>query len=247
VFRSAWVFAVLPLLVAAPLWTDRIGDGTPDFLRLDTTHDRDAFTRWFTWLAEAQAYRPRPRLPAEIVDCAALIRYAYRESLRVHDARWASEQHLGSAPPAADLAKYRYPFTPLRAALFRVAPGPFREPDLRNGAFAEFADARTLMRFNTHFVSRRLERARPGDLLFFRQLDQRLPFHAMIYLGPGHFEPHRAHRIVYHTGPIGDDPGEIRRPTVDELLRHPQPRWRPHAGNPNFLGVYRWNILREDS
>jgi len=28
-------------------------------------------------------------------------------------------------------------------------------------------------------------------------------------------------------------------------MRHPSPRWRPQAGNPNFLGVYRWNILRE--
>jgi len=32
---------------------------------------------------------------------------------------------------------------------------------------------------------------------------------------------------------------------VDELLRHPSPRWRPLEGNHNFLGVYRWNILRE--
>ena len=38
--------------------------------------------------------------------------------------------------------------------------------------------------------------------------------------------------------------GELRRVALAELLDHPQPQWRPVAGNPNFLGVYRWNILR---
>jgi uncharacterized protein YfaT (DUF1175 family) len=241
-----WLLCVV-VTAAAASNGDRFLDGTPDFLRLDSVRDRETFTRWFTWLAEMQAYRPRADLPVEISDCAGLIRYAYRESLRAHDARWASEQGLRSAPPAGDLTKYRYPFTPLRASLFRITSGPFSPSDVRK-AFAEFADAQTLMRFNTHFISRSLDRARPGDLLFYRQLEQRLPFHAMIYLGRSHFDNDRSPRIIYHTGPIGRrDPGEIRRPTVNELLHHPEPRWRPHAGNPNFLGVYRWNILREDS
>jgi len=50
--------------------------------------------------------------------------------------------------------------------------------------------------------------------------------------------------VVYHTGPIGDAPGEMRRLAISELLQHPSPRWRPVAGNSNFLGVFRWNILR---
>jgi uncharacterized protein YfaT (DUF1175 family) len=37
----------------------------------------------------------------------------------------------------------------------------------------------------------------------------------------------------------------MRRVTLAELLNHPSPRWRPVTGNSNFLGVYRWNILRE--
>jgi hypothetical protein len=32
---------------------------------------------------------------------------------------------------------------------------------------------------------------------------------------------------------------------LSALLQHPNARWRPETGNPNFLGVYRWNILRE--
>ena len=30
-------------------------------------------------------------------------------------------------------------------------------------------------------------------------------------------------------------------------MRFPQPEWRPVAGNPDFLGVFRWNILRKVS
>jgi len=52
---------------------------------------------------------------------------------------------------------------------------------------------------------------------------------------------------VYLTCPDGADPGEIRRPSLQELLRHPEPQWRPAGTNRNFLGVYRWNILREAS
>jgi len=68
--------------------SDTIGDGTPDFLRLHDPADRAAFRRWFTLLAESQYYRGKTP-PAEIDDCAALLRFAYREALREHDAVWA--------------------------------------------------------------------------------------------------------------------------------------------------------------
>jgi uncharacterized protein YfaT (DUF1175 family) len=51
--------------------------------------------------------------------------------------------------------------------------------------------------------------------------------------------------VVYHTGPIGKAAGEMRRIRLSQLLQHPSPRWRPVPGNSNFLGVYRWNILRD--
>lgn len=146
---------------------------------------------------------------------------------------------------AASVAKYRYPFTPLGANLFRIAPGSFAEPDLRNGAYAQFADAETLLRRNTHFRSRQVERAEAGDLLFFHQDGQSMPYHAMIAVGRSQLAPSSEKWIVYHTGPEGKDPGEIRRVTYAQLQHHPSPQWRPVAGNSNFLGVYRWNILRE--
>ncbi len=223
-------------------WTDSFGDGTPDFLRLDDGADRLAFRSWFTFLAESAYFSARP--PAEVKDCAALIRYAYRETLRAHDAAWASDLRLTHVPPMPAIAKYAYPRTPLGAGLFRVRAGGLAREDASGGAFAQFADAEALRTFNTHFVSRDIRRARPGDLLFYRQPDQRMPYHAMIYIGPSQLTGGEDDWVVYHTGPDANGPGEIRRVPVRELLQHPYPRWRPVPQNPAFLGVYRWNILR---
>jgi uncharacterized protein YfaT (DUF1175 family) len=153
--------------------TDTYSDGTPDFLRLHTTQDRHAFRAWFTAIAEHQADQPA-QLPTEINDCAALLRYAYREALHAHDEAWLISHALQSAAPS--IRQYAYPQTPLGANLFRVRPGPFQPADLDNNTFAQFADAQTLMQDNTYLVGRDLRFARPGDLIFYRQLDQDAPY-----------------------------------------------------------------------
>jgi uncharacterized protein YfaT (DUF1175 family) len=224
--------------------SDEFGDGTPDFLRLQDTADRIAFRRWFTFLAESTYFQKEDERPKEVNDCAALIRYAYREALHRHDGPWANQWHLEYLPTAVSVRKYDYPHTALGPNIFRTRPGSFAPEDIGNGAFAEFADAETVGRFNTHFVSRDLRAARPGDLIFFRQAGQRMPFHTMIYLGPSQFGE-RSRWLIYHTGPSHRDPGELRRVTVDDLMQHPYARWRPVPQNAAFLGVYRWNILRE--
>lgn len=227
-----------------PALADRFRDGTPDFLRLDSPTDRDAFRRWFSEIAEYQALRAPAELPAEIDDCAALIRYSYRNALRPHDTAWLKETGLAGVA-GSGIEKYSYPYTPLGASLFRVKPGDFQAADLHNGDFAEFADAATLRALNAYFVSRDVRKARAGDLLFYRQLDQHTPFHSMVFIGRSRLADAGDDVIVYHTGPIDGRPGEMRRTTVAGLLKHPEPRWRPLPGNANFLGVYRWNILRE--
>ena len=224
---------------------DQEGDGLPDVLRLEDEADRQAFRGWFTYLAEAQFFRPEQRRPIEIDDCAALVRYAYREALREHTADWAAAQQLDGLEMVQPIRKYHYPFTPLGAGLFRVRPGPFRRDDVRDGAFAQFADASILQRWNTHPIGRDLRRARPGDLLFYHQIERDLPNHVIIFLGPSHFEEGAGPWVLYHTGPTKGSPGEIRRVLLEDLERHPKPRWRPVAGNRNFAGVFRWNILRE--
>ncbi|SPF38321.1 conserved hypothetical protein [Candidatus Sulfotelmatobacter kueseliae] len=237
---------VVPASIAiqsVPDYADSFGDGTPDVLRLDSVTDRQAFRHWFTAIAEQEAFAGS-RLPAEINDCAALLRYAYREALRHHDAAWARTEDLGALPTAADIAKYQYPYTLVGPRLFRVKEGRFAPADLSDGTFAEFADVKTLVLANAHFVSRDVRRALPGDLIFFRQTEQRSPFHSMVFVGRSNFSP-GDDWVVYHTGPDGSWPGEIRRVPLSSLLQHPDARWRPLPGNRNFLGIYRWNTLRE--
>jgi uncharacterized protein YfaT (DUF1175 family) len=224
---------------------DTYNDGTPDFLRLHTAQDRQAFRAWFTTIAEAQLNQAS--LPTEIDDCAALLRFAYRGALHAHDETWLSEHSAEANLPS--IRQYVYPATPLGANLFRVHPGPFAPQDIKNGSFAQFADAQTLMEHNTYRIARDLRLARPGDLIFYRQLDQdspydvpgatphHSPFHSMIVCGEN--------GVVYHTGPIHHGKGEMRRLSVTDLLHYPDARWRPLPENTNFLGVYRWNILRE--
>ncbi|MBV9180810.1 MAG: DUF1175 family protein [Acidobacteria bacterium] len=224
--------------------SDQFGDGTPDFLRLESQRDQIAFRRWFAFLAESTYFQSAPERPTEITDCAALIRFAYREALRKHDAAWANHWHLSQLPKADSVGKYDYPHTPVGAGLFRTKPGAFTPEELSNGTFAEFGDADTLRRYNTHFISRDIHAAHLGDLLCFRQQGHRMPFHVMVYLGPSSFTP-GTDWLIYHTGPVSDGSSEIRRITVMELLQHPQFSWRPLPQNPAFLGIYRWNILRE--
>ena len=208
--------------------------GDPErVLHLDDPADEAAFRSWFTYLAEAQFSRETRALPAEISDCAGLIRYCYRESLRMHDSAWAQGLQLSLVPAIPSVRKYEYPATPWGAALFRTGPA----------STAEFADAGTLMRFNTHFVSRDVRQALPGDLIFFHQDDAAMPYHSMIFLGPSQIENARGPFVVYHTGGSGEEKGEVRRPTVEELRKHPDPAWQLSAENSHYLGVYRWNVL----
>ena len=219
------------LLAAAVICAQASRLAPQDALQLEDPNDQAAFRRWFTFLAEAQYFQTPGLRPAEIDDCAALIRYAYREALRAHDSAWATAQHLPFTPAFEGVAKFQYPRTPIGASLFRVP-----------GGFAQFADARTLAQLNTYRVTRDLAHAMPGDLLFFRQDVEHMPYHSMIYVGASYFTRDGARYIVYHTG----DGEGIKRLRVEELLHYPEPDWRPIASNPYFLGIYRWNILRSN-
>lgn len=228
----------------AERWRDSFGDGWPDRARLATAADREIFVRWLTYLAESLYYQPGPKAQEEVQDCAALIRYAYRNALLAHTAEWRRAQGLRVAPGFASIAAFRYPDWPLGRNLFRTAPGPLAPGDVAGGAFQEFADAKTLFEFNTFPVSRDLGAARAGDLLFFHQPEQAQPYHAMLFVGRSHFQPQGDDWIVYHTGDMDGRAGSIRHVQVSVLVGHPEPRWRPLAGNSRFLGVYRFNLLR---
>lgn len=212
----------LALLAAAPLSAQ---------LRLADESDRAAFRRWFVLLADAAFYQP----PAEVTDCAALVRYAMREALRPHTAEWrrrAGLPPLGLPAEVRDRPAARDGMVPL----FRVSARPADPP-------AEFADAMTIIRWNTRLVSRDLRDARPGDLLYYRQPGQRQPDHLMIVLGTSPLDTSAHDFVVYHTGPEGEDPGEIRKVRASDLARHPAPRWRPQPSNAAFMGVFRLVVV----
>ena len=100
---------------------------------------------------------------------------------------------------------------------------------------------------NTHFVARDVDRALPGDLLFYRQETDHMPFHSMIYLGPSQIRkdagalPGLSHR------PRRARPGEIRRLSTGRTAAFSGTRLAAARRQSRFLGVYRWNILRKTS
>jgi uncharacterized protein YfaT (DUF1175 family) len=203
-------------------------------LHLDSPIDRDAFRRWFTFLSEAQFYRTAPA--PEIIDCAALVRWSFRETIAQHDSAWANLLGLSVLPAIPPIGQFAWPRTPAGADLFRTG----------DTSAGQFADVTTLRRYNAYFVSRDLGRARPGDLIFYRQFGRTMAAHVMIYIGSSQFEPSARRWMVYHTGPSsGGVAGEIRKVEVNNLLAHPAPEWRPVPGNSNFLGVWRLNIVRD--
>lgn len=202
---------------------------------LDTETDRTAFRNWFAFLAEAQYFTPPASRAPEVTDCSSLVRYAYREALRRHDSQWAAHANLILIPALPSVQKYNYPATPSGPRLFVTGP--------QNRA--EFADAETLYRFNVFAVGRTLTQAHRGDLLFFRQIHGTTEYHTMIVLDTSQITRGASRFVVYDTGPEGSEGGQIKRLTYKELLDFPEPRWRPLPENGAFLGVFRWNILKD--
>lgn len=190
--------------------------------------DREAFRSWFTFLSDAQFYRPTE----DVTDCAGLVRHAVREALRAHTPEWRRQAALPAAAPFPDV-RNRPAGTAGGWAIFRVG----------SDRYAEFADARTLVAHNARLVSRDVASLRPGDLLYFRQDDRASPDHLMVYLGTSPFEPSARDWVVYHTGPLDGDPGEVRKTRLADLSKHPAARWRPASHNPAFVGVFRLDWL----
>ena len=200
-------------------------------VRLTDASDRSAFRSWFTLLADLQFDQPS----SEVTDCAALVRYAYREALRPHTAEWTRRRALPFTPTFPDVRSGPKP-SPAGWPLFRVSPG---DP----GRFAEFADTRTLITLNSRPLGRHIAALSSGDLLYFRQPGQSQPDHVMVFVGRSFSDPQHDDWVVYHTGPSDEDPGEVRKVRLADLLQHPAPRWRPLSSNQQFIGVFRLSIL----
>lgn len=221
---------------------DSDGDGFPNAVELTSESDRRNFRAWFTAIAVSQVRHQSDAWPPEKRDCAGLIRFAFSEALKKHDTQTLSRYKYLARSDMPDVRKYNYPAVPMLGdALFRTRPGVFRAADLEDGAFAPFVTAQLMHEANTHFVSRSLDHALPGDLIFYlRFSESTLPYHSMIFVGA---EPGGEPALVYHTGPVNNTAGTMKLMTVADLMSLPDPVWHPAPENPNFLGVFRFNIL----
>ncbi len=240
-----------PIVSTSAIWSDSKGDGIPDCIRLRSFNDRENFRRWFTSIAELQFYQQSEAWKPLQRDCAGLVRFALREALREHNRLWFHKMGAAYEPFAPDIRAYTLERNPLGEKLFRAKFGVFKETDLIDGTFSEFADARTLKDFNSTFVSRDRREAEPGDLLFFYQpWAQKFPYHVMIFLGKANLSvkddaANGANDwVVYHTGTSPTDSGTIKKVRLQVLDEHPDKRWRPVPANRNFLGFYRLKILQ---
>ncbi len=200
-------------------------------VRLADESDRAAFRSWFVLLADAQFERPT----ADVTDCAALIRHAFREAMRAHTPEWVRRAALPFTPQFADV-RSAPKAGPSGWPLFQISDRPSPQ-------FAEFADAKTLIALNARPLGRDTKALRAGDLLYYHQPGQRDPDHLMVFVGRSLYEPDGDDWVVYHTGPSDDGPGEVRKVRLATLQQHPAARWRPLTSNPRFVGVYRLAVL----
>lgn len=226
--------------------SDADRDGIPDGAELRSYGDRENFRRWFTAIAELQFYHISDAWNTEQRDCSGLVRFAWREALRKHDRLWFRKMGAEYEAFAPDVRAYDLEHGPLGEKLFRTRFGSFKESELDDDTFSEFADARTLKDFNCEFVGRDRRQAQPGDLLFFyRPWAGKFPYHVMIFLGASREDAGEANDwVVYHTGASPVDAGTVKKVRLATLDEHPDARWRPLASNRNFVGFYRLKILK---
>lgn len=191
--------------------------------RLDVAQSQ-VFRAWMTRIVDAQiAQGPTPRWQGR--DCAGLVRFAVAEALRVHDAGWRRASGIsGRVPPELDLRAEQ-----------KMLRNRWR---LAGGGRAAYVGALELVQENATLVSRDVNQAQPGDLLFFDQGDDQ---HLMVWTGA---------YVAYHTGaastpplPGGKRDDGLRAVSLRDLMAWRDTRWQPVTANPNFVGVYRLRFL----
>ncbi|MBP8082913.1 MAG: DUF1175 family protein [Spirochaetes bacterium] len=205
-------------------------DGFPDCAELLKEDSRMNFAARFVRIAETQFLKESPAWEKSQRDCAGLVRFAYRESLKVHNSAWTSKTGITDTKDLAQISEFSYPGIPfLGVKIFKISGGS--SDDI--ATFGEFADAATLMHLNMDFISKDLSHAEPGDVLFFCiNSGNSFSYHTMIVT-----EKYPGIRLIYHTG----ENGLIKRVNIPYLSESTV--FRPSESNKNFLGVFRFKII----
>ncbi|RKX43964.1 MAG: hypothetical protein DRP27_07490 [Thermotogae bacterium] len=206
--------------------TDLDEDGFPD--AVEYWNETEIFRDWARTVGYAIAVEPE-RFQT-IVDCSSLVRFIFVESLKEHDTKWMGRIKPPVTFATRDLSKH-YPYVdPLGENVFRIGAD----------TFYTFASSVHLLQYNCFFVSRNLDEALPGDVLFyFHPAGHQMPYHTMMYLGE--YVDGEAY-VIYHTGPM-EGSGEIKLVKVSTLRFKAPQQWRASETNPYFLGVYRWSMI----
>ncbi|PJG57503.1 DUF1175 domain-containing protein [Aeromonas cavernicola] len=184
---------------------------------LDATQSQ-LFRAWFVRIVEEQLRQgPSPRWHQQ--DCAGLVRFAANEALKVHDAKWLRANGLSNRylPPELSLSDGQ-----------RALASQWQQGGGQQGAYV---NAIKLIQYNSQWIGRDLNQARPGDLIFYDQGDDQ---HLMIWMG---------RHIVYHTGTTTAADNGMRSVALPQLMNWKDTRWIPDQSNPNFIGVYRLSLL----
>lgn len=178
-----------------------------------------AFRSWFIRIIKDQVSRgPSPRWTQK--DCSSLIRFAAYEALRKHDKKWmhASGTEYSNLPP-------------------EVALRPNQEIHINNWNLDEkskkgsFVSALGIIQQNADFISKDINQAKAGDLLFFDQGEDQ---HLMVWMGS---------YVAYHTGSNNKNDSGLRSVEIKKIMNWKDSRWQPKMDNPNFIGVYRLAFL----
>jgi len=219
---------------------DNDKDGYPDRCELWKENDRTSFREWFIKIAISQYFKRSASWNKKERDCAGLIRYSYRESLKKHNRNWFYLTGITIENPPPEITEFAYPKIPIIgknifAVKSKKANNSFKIK-INNECyfFSNFADVENLLKKNCHFTGKNINLAKKGDILFFRYLKNgTYLYHSMIYLGV----INKKKSIIYHTG------SKKVLKLVPTSYLNDSIIFRPIEWNHNFLGVYRFNIL----
>ena len=210
---STWAFAPH----AYALQVNPVNEDTRAAIKLDQQQST-WFRLWMMRIISEQLRQgPTPRWVHR--DCAGLVRFAVHESFAVHDARWLKANGLSpkNLPPE------------LKLSSTQRALGAQWQTEL--GTTGGYVSALGLVQHNTRFVSKDINMALPGDILFFDQGDEQ---HMMVWMGD---------YIAYHTGTVTPKDNGLRAVSVQKMMHWKDTRWRIRTDNPNFIGVFRFSFL----
>ncbi len=211
---------------------DADSDGFPDIAELDSPADREVFARWFVRIAEAQFLKRNSSWNSRERDCAGLIRYCFREALKIHDDEWFKKSGIPYEKNIPDVAKFNYPNIPLLGdAVFKISAGNFDDKK----SFSSFADAGVLLQYNFKYIGRLMDDAKVGDVLFFFDENNfKYPYHTMII---SEISSSQKFSVIYHTG----DNDIIKRVRADYL--NSSSKFNTSSNNKYFLGIFRFHII----